>query len=200
MRGRPAQTPPRLICAVLVLLALACNREPDTRLEQVDTPLPPAVADVLKDMKKGFNEQIANVLSGRTSLVSMHAHRDELSWASSGAQRLNVRFGRTSNRLRHPANEAPLWAERTVDKLSDEKVHRLDRSAYHYDLGTGRYGYMEAIGAATVCTRCHGRDKDLHPHVKEVIQKRYPEDQAVNYRAGDLRGWFWLEYDVEKAE
>jgi hypothetical protein len=38
------------------------------------------------------------------------------------------------------------------------------------------------------CLACHGPVEGINPRVLELIRAAYPEDLAVGYQAGDLRG------------
>lgn len=38
------------------------------------------------------------------------------------------------------------------------------------------------------CMKCHGNEKSINPDVQKAIAKTYPNDQAVNFKLGDLRG------------
>jgi hypothetical protein len=40
------------------------------------------------------------------------------------------------------------------------------------------------------CLNCHGKPENLAPEVKEMLAHLYPEDKAVGYELGDLRGAF----------
>jgi len=47
---------------------------------------------------------------------------------------------------------------------------------------------MKAIGTEDVCLTCHGTA--INPEVQAKIQALYPEDKAVGFKAGDIRGAF----------
>ena len=47
---------------------------------------------------------------------------------------------------------------------------------------------MKAIGTEDVCLTCHGAA--INPEVQAKIQALYPEDKAVGFKAGDIRGAF----------
>jgi hypothetical protein len=36
--------------------------------------------------------------------------------------------------------------------------------------------------------------------VRQALLQRYPEDRAIGYAEGDLRGWFWVEVPKPPAE
>jgi hypothetical protein len=50
------------------------------------------------------------------------------------------------------------------------------------------FRYMKPIMVQDFCTTCHGGD--LSPAVEAKIADKYPEDRAVGYRPGELRGAF----------
>lgn len=102
-----------------------------------------------------------------------------------------VRLGRASDRLRNPANAAPEWVAPILDAYTDDSSDRAPRSV---SLGSGRSGYVEPILVQPLCLTCHG--DALAPELASRIQTLYPADRAVGYRAGDLRGVFWVEYPV----
>lgn len=53
---------------------------------------------------------------------------------------------------------------------------------------------MHPIQIATpLCLGCHGDSATLDKKAGQVIQKLYPEDKAVGYKIGDLRGAFVTE-------
>ena len=101
-----------------------------------------------------------------------------------------VEMGRTSHKLRNPANAAPDWVEPVLESYlaDDAAVHPVEVSA-----GEGRMGYIEPIRMkAAPCLMCHG--ETLAPAIAEKIESLYPEDQATGFREGDLRGVFWVSY------
>ena len=39
-----------------------------------------------------------------------------------------------------------------------------------------------------MCTACHGSPDQISPEVKAKLAELYPNDKAVNYKLGELRG------------
>lgn len=53
----------------------------------------------------------------------------------------------------------------------------------------GRYfRYMQAIGVGPQCLMCHGASDQVPEAVQAVLKAQYPQDRAVGYKAGELRG------------
>jgi hypothetical protein len=49
---------------------------------------------------------------------------------------------------------------------------------------------MKAIGTTSPCLTCHG--SALKPDVAAKVKELYPEDEAVGFASGQLRGAFTL--------
>jgi hypothetical protein len=114
--------------------------------------------------------------------------------ADAVAKKQGIELGRTSHRLRNPANAPRAWARVIVDggsgvKASAEKLRSID-------LGD-RVGVLRPIGTAETCTRCHGAEGEVRRNIGATLAAAYPEDRATGFAPGDLRGWMWAE--VPKA-
>ncbi len=48
--------------------------------------------------------------------------------------------------------------------------------------------YLEPLTIHAVCLNCHGDPTSFDPGVRAILDQRYPDDQAVGYLTGDLRG------------
>lgn len=94
-------------------------------------------------------------------------------------------IGRTSHRLRNASNVPPQWAEDRVAAGKGEKV--LFRGP------SGELGVLHPIKIAPPCLACHGPAERLDETVAGALAESYPNDEAVGFAEGDLRGWFWVE-------
>lgn len=100
-----------------------------------------------------------------------------------------VRMGRSSHRLRNPDNAAPDWVAPILDDFVADPESRAPVVA---TLPDRRIGYVEAIQTKALCLTCHGAA--LAPELSTRIDELYPEDRAVGFEVGDLRGVFWVEF------
>lgn len=110
------------------------------------------------------------------------------------ASRDGVRVGRASHRLRNPDNGAPDWVEPILARYL---AAAADREPATVPLGEGRAGYVEPIVLGPLCTTCHG--DAIAPELAARIASLYPEDRAVGFQTGDLRGVFWVEMPAEPS-
>lgn len=100
-----------------------------------------------------------------------------------------IEIGRTSHRLRNPANSAPDWVDPILKRYLDEESGRTPTIV---SLENNREGYVEPIVVAQLCLACHG--KTLAPDVAAHINEAYPADEATGFDVDDLRGVYWVEY------
>ena len=144
-------------------------------------------AELLAPFKRDLKQALhAGLAEG--PVAAMGACRVRAPEIASGLSRDGVRVGRASHRLRNPANEAPDWARPLLDAYRDDASDRAPKSVA---LPTGGVGYVEPILVQPLCLTCHG--EVLAPEVAERIRTLYPEDRALGYGVGDLRGVFWVE-------
>ncbi|MEE4185581.1 MAG: DUF3365 domain-containing protein [Gammaproteobacteria bacterium] len=107
-------------------------------------------------------------------------------------QREGVRVGRASHKLRNPANAAPAWVQPILDEYLTAAAERAPRTV---TLPGERAGYVEPIVLQPLCTACHGTG--IATEVAQRISELYPDDEAVGFAPGDLRGVFWAEYPAD---
>jgi hypothetical protein len=98
-------------------------------------------------------------------------------------------IGRTSARLRNPANATRPWVQPLLDGL--EKSPPEHRGPRTVELPDHTLGVVLPIVAGPLCLQCHGTA--VADDVQAALARRYPQDRATGYRAGDLRGVFWVE-------
>lgn len=98
-----------------------------------------------------------------------------------------VRMGRTSHRLRNLQNAPEPWVKPLLATYLEEP-ERVEPRAVLLDETT--FGYVEPIRMVPFCLSCHG--PAVEAGLLEEIRSLYPEDRATGFRAGDLRGLFWV--------
>ena len=109
---------------------------------------------------------------------------------ASQLSRRGVDAGRTSARLRDPANAPRPWAAAIVARYADQPAARVD--GFVVDLGN-RVGVLQPVREQAICLQCHGPVEQLRPDVRARLAERYPADRATGFREGDIHGWFWVE-------
>jgi hypothetical protein len=101
------------------------------------------------------------------------------------SEQYGLKIGRTSHRLRNPANAPPEWAVAHVSDLVADPTFLKGPN--------GEMGALLPIRLKAECQMCHGPAEMIDDEVQSAISETYPEDRATGFGEGDLRGWFWVE-------
>ena len=99
-----------------------------------------------------------------------------------------VRIGRTSHRLRNPANQAAPWVRPLVEEYRQTAPGAEPKAVWIDD---STVGYVEPLYIGKPCLVCHG--EAVQEKVLEEIHAIYPEDNATGYHEGEFRGVVWVE-------
>jgi hypothetical protein len=105
-------------------------------------------------------------------------------------QRLALRHRNPNNYLKTPEDSAVY--------LSFEKALAAGQPAPAILKTTaeGRYFYKPIVMGMEACLKCHGSPKkQINAATLGAIAKVYPNDKAVNFALGDLRGMWKIELD-----
>ena len=102
-------------------------------------------------------------------------------------------LGRTSHRLRNPANAPEAWMSVFLDEYLANPDDNRPRAVR---LASGEIGYVEPIRMKGLCTQCHG-DR-IKPDVKARLRALYPEDRATGFKRDELRGMFWVKLPADE--
>lgn len=121
--------------------------------------------------------------------------QEALATAESLSTELGVEIRRVSKRYRNPADRPdPLEASiLEVFAARPDLADTLVALTGGEDTASARTGflYMKPIRLSHPrCLRCHGAPEEMDAQVKLVLARLYPEDKAVGFALGDLRGAF----------
>ncbi len=193
--------------ASLALFAAAggtagCSEQPRVRVyapEEVPEDLRPALAQAdraIGALQAALLEALTAELERGGPERAVRVCRDAAQGIASKVREAEgIGLGRTSHRLRNPRNAPPAWAREVVEAHAGMRAG--EAAARVFDLGD-RVGVLRPIPMVGFCAACHGPPETIAPEVQAVLSGAYPEDRAVGFAPGDLRGWFWAE--VPKAQ
>ncbi len=115
--------------------------------------------------------------------------------ASDLSQKNQCWVGRTSLKFRNSANAPDKWETRALKafekrKADGEPVQKLECYEVVEADGKKQFRYMKAISTKPVCLVCHG--ENISAETAGVLNSYYPEDNARNFKVGDIRGAFTI--------
>lgn len=105
-----------------------------------------------------------------------------------------MQVSRVSLKNRNPeTGKANKWQTKVLEafearKASGEKAMTLSYSEVVEHGGQQEFRFMKAIPTGQLCLTCHGTA--ISPAVQKKLTELYPQDKAVGYKEGDLRGAF----------
>ena len=106
-----------------------------------------------------------------------------------------VKLSRVGTRARNPVMGVPNdWQARALAQF-DAGLARGDKPAemefsetITKSDGSKEFHYAKPIVLQPMCVSCHGGPEQISPEVKSKLSELYPNDKALNYQPGQLRG------------
>jgi hypothetical protein len=100
---------------------------------------------------------------------------------------------RVSLRNRNPRAVPDGWERAALEDFdrraaAGESATTLEKAEIVTEGGKQSYRYMRALPTQSLCLNCHGSPEQVTPAVLEKLKALYPDDKAVGYRPGDIRG------------
>lgn len=116
------------------------------------------------------------------------------------AQRLSEESGwqvtRVSLKARNPSTATPDFWETQILNMFDQR-QRAGESGADLNVGeimNGQFRYMQAQPTAPLCLSCHG--SEVAGEVLSAIRRQYPNDLAIGYQLGEIRGAISLQKEM----
>jgi len=113
--------------------------------------------------------------------------------ARAASQQTGWAIRRVSLNNRNPKAVPDAWERAALEDFdrraaAGESPATLEKGEMVTEDGKKSYRYLKALPTVEVCTQCHGAQDKLSPAVKEKLAALYPQDKAVGYSAGQIRG------------
>ncbi|KAA3633373.1 MAG: DUF3365 domain-containing protein [Calditrichaeota bacterium] len=101
-------------------------------------------------------------------------------------------ISRVSDKNRNSGNRVDEH-QAVVLALFADTLQKLDHFDEWLVAGDSTFVFYKPIRTNPLCLKCHGTMENLDTEVVSVLKEKYPEDMAVGYESGDLRGMFVVE-------
>lgn len=182
----PSRSGLRLIVGAALLASVSAMAQDTPVLDEarnVAGAVPPKLLQVL-------NEEI--VKNGAASAMSV-CNEKAPQMARSASEKSGWAIRRVSLRNRNPKAVPDAWERAALDEFdrraaAGENVATLEKSGFIEEAGRKEFRYMKALPVQQLCLTCHGASESMAPDVVEKIHTLYPDDKAVGYALGQIRG------------
>jgi hypothetical protein len=210
-----------LLCVALVSSCKEARSEVDVRAEesapialvgptaspsQWRAPLDEVESEALLRLEQGSKALVTTLMQRLMSAMgeaggmieAVRVCADEAQELTAGvATEQGMALGRSSTRLRNPANHPPAWVADWLAKHEGREADSVEATQGIVEEAGKRFARRVApIGVQPLCVNCHGPSQGIPPEVRAILVQRYPEDQATGYAVGDLRGAVWAELEL----
>ena len=100
----------------------------------------------------------------------------------------NIKVRRVALKYRNENNKPDSVDKKVLEEMEAAlKAQTLKKKPKVVDVNGTKRVYVPLI-VEKACTKCHGDLDKMNPKVKDIISKAYPNDKAVGFKVGDLRG------------
>lgn len=174
--------------ALLLVLAAACGRQ---------GPSEEAVAAARERAENAAGKLMETLFLELTSALGKGPPEDALGIcadrAPQVARKIQEEYGlsvrrfalRTRNKRNEPDAYERKWFQEALQRYDGGKGPAPKPTAEVVD---GELRYVRPILLAEMCTKCHGTSEQITPDVRSALEQRYPDDDAIGFKPGDLRG------------
>jgi hypothetical protein len=113
--------------------------------------------------------------------------------AKAASEQTGWSIRRVSLRQRNPKAVPDAWERAALEDFdrraaAGESAATLEKAELLNEGGQKVQRYMRALPAQPLCLACHGDAASLSPAVSARLKELYPEDRAVGYAVGQIRG------------
>ena len=143
-----------------------------------------AIKSLGQSLKKELKMAMKKSPSHAVSVCNTQAMK-----VTKAAAKKAIAVGRVSLKNRNPNNLPKDWMSAFVEKYHEKKIKK---PYVVVDITKNKKGILKPIKTGPLCLKCHGSNIDSLTEAK--INSLYPNDKAVGYKVGEIRGFFWAEY------
>lgn len=193
----------KLIAAALTACALAAPAPAAAETVRVDTEAYVAEANaIIKDFMTNLKGELQRALKTEGPVGAIGVCQQAAPAVTREAEAEHGwDVGRTALRLRNPDNAPDAWERQVLEDFIAQREAGADPTKLSVTKVVSRDGqptfrYMKAIPLAEQpCTICHGTN--VAPDLRAEILARYPQDEAVGFEPGEIRGAFTLSRKID---
>jgi len=183
-----------LASSVQVVPAIAADTGTDAHVAEANT--------IIKDFMTNLKGELKSALKAEGPVGAIGVCQEAAPAVTRDvAAKHGWDVGRTALKLRNPDNAPDDWEREVLEAFVAQREAGADPKKLSVTRVVNRDGeatfrYMKAIPLAQKpCATCHGTNVD--PDLRAEILERYPEDKAVGFKPGEIRGAFTLSRRID---
>lgn len=171
--------------------------------EQIDTATDKARA-AADELGRRLKQKLMLELEAGGPVAAIHVCSTVAQEVAAECSREGMTVRRVTLKVRNPADTPTAFERAKLHQFhAQHRENALPREVTvvrRTDRGEPILHYMRPIKIGGVCLNCHGAPAQLDPAVKVALRETYPDDEAVGYEAGDLRGAFSVTVPLDHVD
>ena len=143
---------------------------------------------VVMELKKSLIMEMISKMEKDPSTAVEFCSKNASKITTDIGQKHGVNIKRVSEKNRNPQNTPDVDDQKVLNELKTLLGQNKKTPEYMTIKNGDTIKYYEPVYTSHLCAACHGMEDEIAKEVKEQIKKLYPNDKAVGYKAGELRG------------
>jgi len=196
-----------LLCLLILFIVVfsSCKRDDSQNVKQNQVKNS-SKAEILEKGKQiaasSFmtlsSELKAALKEGGLQTAIKYCHTNAMKITDSLSNTYHVNIKRTSDKYRNPNNKPNSKELSVLAKFQNEKEMELIIEPFVEDISENEYHFYSPIIMNDLCLKCHGvPGETLLNEDSLYINKLYPNDLAIGYVQGDLRGMWSINFKIK---
>lgn len=168
-----------ILCLIFISSEQFANDNVKSALKQIKS----LGGELKKELKSGLKESPSKALglcNIKAPIIAKKLNSNE------------IKVGRVSLKNRNPLNKPKKWMLEEINKYHNKENN--DEFVV-VKINENKKGLLKPIMTMPMCLKCHGKEIDVN--LKNEISQLYPKDKATGYSVGDIRGFFWAEFEEQ---
>ncbi len=198
--GGTALAGTRTVTLTLAVTLAAAMAVPGAQAQSLPDGVDPALAQSTRGIATDLLNQLGAKLKGAMTtdgpIAAVSVCKEAApAIAKDLSAKNNAQVTRVGTRVRNPKMGVPNAWQKAALADFEQRMANGEKPAEleHWSVAAGADGkpelrYAKAIAVQPLCVTCHGSKDDIPAPLAEKIRLEYPDDQAVGYSVGKLRG------------
>ncbi len=179
---------------IIIFFIIYGNLKSETYLNKEELSVIMTINKTMKTLK----ENLENALQDGDITEAFKMCSDKAQDLTFNNNNNNTTIKRISLKYRNPKNKPTKYEEEILRSFENKLLSGVKFNELIFKKVTNNYKnktlvYLKAIPTKGVCLNCHG--KNIDDKVFEKIKAVYPNDMAIGYRLGEIRGAFSVRHN-----
>jgi len=174
---------------LLIMIAMSLFSPTLLAVDNIDAKLA-NYRDAVKSLMDNLKPELVKTMKSEGPVAAIEVCNTKApAMTSKVSQEAGLVIRRTSLKPRNTANTPDEWETKVLNQFEERKAKgETPATLEFYEVADGKLRYMKAIPTGKPCTVCHG--ETIAPPIQAKLKELYPNDKAVGFKVGDLRGAF----------